>query len=226
MDRCLHILVIEDHPAIVDGIRDYLDPDQFEIDVARDGEEGLAKALLGIHDLIVLDLMLPGMDGLELCRKLRGEHGIPTPVLMLTARDTIADKVEGFRAGTDDYLTKPFAIEELESRLLALYRRGGGGHPPSLQAAGLTLDFAHHQVIRAGRLIQVPPTVFRILAILMRRHPALVTRTELERLLWGNQPPGSDTLRTHMATLRKLLEKPFDRPLVETIYGTGYRLLE
>ena len=223
--RSIHVLVVEDHPAIVDGIRDYLDPDRYEIEAAYDGETGLARALVGLHDVLVVDLMLPRLDGLTLCRTAR-EQGVTTPVLMLTARDTLADKIEGFRAGTDDYLTKPFAVEELESRLLALYRRGASLRPPALRAAGLELDFDRRLVRRDGVEIELPPTVFRLLAILVRRHPAVVTRDELERLLWGDQPPGSDTLRTHLSTLRRLVDKPFARPVVENVYGTGYRLVE
>jgi DNA-binding response OmpR family regulator len=223
--RRIHLLLVEDHPAIVDGIRDYLDPARYEVEAVGDGETGLARALVGVHDLLVVDLMLPRLDGLALCRAARAA-GITAPVLMLTARDTLTDKLEGFRAGTDDYLTKPFAVEELESRLLALYRRGGGARPPAARAAGLELDFERRLVLRDGTAIEVPPTVFRMLAILIRRHPAVVTRDELERLLWGDQPPGSDTLRTHMSTLRRLVEKPFGRPVVENVYGTGYRLVE
>lgn len=222
--RRISILVIEDHPAIVDGIRDYLDPERFEVDAAADGETGLARALPGIHDVIVLDIMLPGQDGLSVCRALR-EHSVMTPVIMLTARDTVTDKIEGFRAGTDDYLTKPFAAEELEARILSLYRRSAALKPAPASAAGITLDFARHLVQRGGKDIEVPPTVFRILALLVRRHPAVVSRDEMERFLWGNQPPGSDTLRAHMSTLRRLVEKPFDEPLIENVYGTGYRLV-
>lgn len=220
----IRILLIEDHPAIVEGIRDYLDPDRFDLDTAPDGETGLARALCGVHDVILLDVMLPARDGLSVCRDMRA-RGVITPVIMLTARDTVMDKIEGFRAGTDDYLTKPFAVEELEARIVSLYRRSGALKPTPVSAAGITLDFARHRVQREGQEIEVPPTVFRILALLVRRHPTLVSRDELERFLWGNQPPGSDTLRAHMSTLRRLVEKPFGRPLIENVYGTGYRLL-
>jgi len=222
--RRIHLLVIEDHPAIIDGIRDYLDPERFEVDTAADGETGLARALPGIHDVIVLDVMLPGRDGLSVCRALR-EHGLMTPVIMLTARDTVTDKIDGFRAGTDDYLTKPFAVEELEARILSLYRRSATLKPAPVSAAGITLDFARHLVQRAGKDIEVPPTVFRIMALLVRRYPAVVSRDEIERALWGDQPPGSDTLRAHMSTLRRLVDKPFDQPVIENVYGTGYRLV-
>ncbi len=222
--RRIHLLIIEDNPAIIDGIRDYLDPDQFEVDAAVDGESGLTRALPGIHDVIVLDVMLPGRDGFSVCRILR-ERGLMTPVLMLTARDTVTDKIEGFRAGTDDYLTKPFAVEELEARILSLHRRSASLRPAPVSAAGITLDFSRHIAQREGREIELPPTVFRILALLVRMHPAVVSRDEIERSLWGNQPPGSDTLRAHMSTLRRLVEKPFDQALIENVYGTGYRLI-
>lgn len=219
-----HVLVIEDHPAIVQNIADFLDPERFGLDVAGDGMDGLAMARRGGYDAIILDLMLPGLDGVEVCRTLRRTDGIETPILMLTARDTLPDKLEGFRAGTDDYLTKPFALEELEVRLTALSRRGGGRRPHALRVGDVILDPATRSIHRRGRSVEASPTGFRILHALLRAYPNVVPREELEEALWQDQPPGSDSLRTHLAALRKVLEKPFDAPFIQTLYGVGFRI--
>ncbi len=164
------------------------------------------------------------MDGLTLCRRLREEARDSTPILMLTARDTLEDKLEGFRVGTDDYLTKPFALEELEVRIAALAQRGLRGEAGELRAGELTLDQGRREVRRAGRSIQLGPTAYRILLELLRAHPNVVSRGDLERSIWDDEPPLSDALRTHVATLRRALDRPFDEPMIETVHGVGFRL--
>lgn len=221
----LRLLVIEDHPAIADNIAAFLGDERYDIDFAYNGATGLGLALTAEYDVIVLDLTLPRLDGLELCRRLRREARSAVPVLMLTARVGLDDKLEGFDAGADDYLTKPFALEELEARILALVRRRIGHRDGCIVVGDVCLDVARRRVERRGTVVNVGPTGFRILQVLMEAHPHIVTRQDLEHRIWRHDPPGSDALRTHVAALRKILEKPFDAPFIETLYGVGYRLV-
>ncbi len=188
-----------------------------------------ARALAGARskppDLILLDIMMPGMDGLTFCRKLRIEGGKLIPVLMLTARDTIDDKLEGFDAGADDYLVKPFAMEELNARIEALVRRAERIPMIHLQVADLELDIGIMKVKRAGRIITLNRVCLKILTLLMQAYPNVVARKDLEHALWGDMPPGSDALRSHIYTLRRAIDKPFEKPLLETVHGVGYRLV-
>lgn len=224
----MHILVIEDNPDLVANLSDFLSARSHTVDIAYNGFSGLGFALEKTYDAIVLDLMLPGMDGLEVCTRLR-QQGISIPVLMLTARDSLEDKLEGFASGADDYLIKPFAMQELEARLLALCRRQRpeterGSH--QLQLADLILDTSTWQVRRNGQHIELPPIPLKLLELLLRRSPQVVSRAELERAVWGDNPPDSDALRAHLHALRTAIDKPFDRPLLHTLRGLGYRLCE
>jgi DNA-binding response OmpR family regulator len=220
----MNILVIEDNADIAANLYDYLEPRGHEVDCAQDGEIGLERSLRVRYDAIVLDLLLPGMDGIEVCARLR-EAGVDTPVLMLTARDTLADKVVGLDAGADDYLVKPFALAELEARLAALIRRARGEQGRRLLCVDdLTLEPATREVKRAGRRIDLPPIPMRILTLLMRESPRVVSRAEIERAAWDDDPPDSDALKAHMHLLRGAIDKPFGRPLLQTVHGVGYRL--
>lgn len=219
----IRLLVIEDHPGIAENIAAYLGRERYDIDFASTGAAGLGLALTGEYEVIVLDLTLPRLDGIDLCRRLRSEAKSQVPVLMLTARDTLEDKLQGFEVGADDYLTKPFALKELEARILALARRGRGGDG-RISVGDVVLDVARRRVTRRGVEVVVGPTGFRILQALMEAHPNVVTRADMEYRIWRHEPPGSDSLRTHVAALRKVLEKPFDAPFIETIYGVGFRL--
>jgi DNA-binding response OmpR family regulator len=177
------------------------------------------------YDVIVLDLMLPGLDGLAVCRKLREEARVDTPVLMLTARDTLDDKIIGLGAGADDYLVKPFEVRELEARigtLLRRYRRAVARETYTVD--DLTLDMATLRVTRGGQVLTLTPIGLKLLTVLMRASPRVVTRQQLEREVWGDLLPDSDTLRSHLYTLRKVIDKPFARTLLHTISGVGYRL--
>ena len=220
----MKLLLVEDHPAIVQNLLDYLDPERYEVEVVTNGEEALAATADRRYDLILLDLMLPTIDGLTVCRRLRSEQGCDTPVLMLTARDTLPDRLEGFRAGTDDYLTKPFALEELEARICALSRRGPLRDAGDLCVGPLSINVRRREVRREGRRVETSPTGFRILLALVKAYPNVVERDDMERLLWADQPPGPDALRAHVAALRKVVDKPFGEPLIETLYGVGLRL--
>ena len=222
-----HILLVEDQRDLAAMVGSYLEGRGFAVDYAADGVTGLHLAVVEPFDAIVLDLMLPGMDGLTLCQRLRQEARRDTPLLMLTARDTQQDKVTGLDAGADDYLVKPFDIRELEARLRALIRRHRGGVAGQLlRVADLSLDTDTLEVRRAGQRIALTPINLRMLSALMRASPRVVPRQELERAVWGDELPDSDTLRSHLYTLRKAIDRPFDRPLLQTVHGSGYRLAE
>jgi DNA-binding response OmpR family regulator len=221
----LRILIVEDNADIAENIGDYLEQQGHVLDFAMDGIGGLHLALTHDFDIIVLDIMLPGMDGLTFCRKLRKEADNKTPVLMLTARDTLSDKLKGFDAGADDYLVKPFALEELAARIGVLARRGGQTLTARLCVADLEADTGKMQVLRAGRKIELNRACLKILITLMQAHPKVVTRKELEHALWGDAPPGSDVLRSHIYALRSAIDRPFKHSLLETVHGVGYRLV-
>jgi DNA-binding response OmpR family regulator len=219
------VLLIEDHRDIAEMIVEFLEQKGFAVDYAADGVTGLHLAVTNPYDVIVLDVMLPGLDGLAVCRKLREEARNDTPLLMLTARDTLDDKITGLGAGADDYLVKPFEIRELEARIRTLSRRHRGATARETYTVGdLTLDTATLQVTRAGRPLTLTPIGLKLLTTLMRASPRVVSRQQLEREVWGDLLPDSDTLRSHLYTLRKAIDKPFDRPLLQTLAGAGYRL--
>lgn len=220
----MRILVVEDHRDIAENIGDYLGPKGHEIDYAADGITGLHLAVTNDYDVIVLDLALPALGGIEVCRKIREEAKKATPVLMLTARDQLESKVEGFAAGADDYLVKPFALKELEIRLNALNRRGRGDPSRVLKVADLEFDPDTQIVRRAGRRLDLNPSLRTLLEVLMRNTHRVVRRTELEAALWGDDPPDGDVLRAHIYSLRSSIDRPFPRKLLHTVHGTGYRL--
>ena len=206
---------------------EYLEDREYAVDYAADGVTGLHLAVSGDFDVIVLDLMLPGLDGVELCRQFREQARRDTPILMLTARDTLEDKLTGLEAGADDYLVKPFAIQELETRIRAMIRRKRGELVKDVLTVGeLVLDASTLSITRAGKEIVLTPIALKILMILMRVSPKVVSRQEIEREIWGELPPDSDTLRSHLYTLRKALDKPFDKAMLETIPTLGYRIVE
>lgn len=220
------ILVIEDNPDIVANIYAFFEPKGFELDNAHNGYSGLTLASNNRYDVILLDVMLPGMNGTQLCKKLREELHDKTPVLMLTARDTILDKVAGFDSGADDYLVKPFSLVELESRIKALIRRHQDSHcEQSLNVGGLCLNIEEHTVVREGKSLKLTPTGFKILQILMSASPRMVSKNELEEKVWADDIPSSDALRTHVHSVRAQVDKPFAKPMVMTVSGVGYQLI-
>lgn len=222
----MRILIIEDDATIAANLYDFLEARGHSIDAAADGVTGLHLAVTQTFDAIVLDLGLPGMDGLTLARKLRDEAHIETPVLMLTARDTLDDKLEGFSRGADDYLVKPFSLKEVEARLLALHKRSSGRVTSRLLAAGtLELDPKTMSVTFSGNDVKLPPKCLRILEILLREPGRVVNRDEIERLVWGESQETSDTLRSHLHTLRRALTAAGGYDPVETLHGIGYRIL-
>ncbi len=219
------ILIVEDHRDLAANVGDYLEAGGFTVDFAADGISALQLCSENHYDAIVLDVMLPGIDGFEVCKRLRQELHRDTPVIMLTARDTINDKVNGFDVGADDYLIKPFELRELEARLAAHIRRQRGElEGGQLQVGDLRFDLETMRVTRAGKTIKLSPITLHILRILMRESPKLVSRERLESEVWGDDTPDSDTLRSHLYNLRKNLDKPFDQQLMHTIPGVGYKV--
>lgn len=222
----MRILIIEDNPDIVANLYGFLEPLGYELDSARNGLAGLAMAAEGGYDAVVLDLTLPGLDGLEVCRRLRVDFRCQTPILMLTARDTLQDKVQGFDCGADDYLVKPFSMVELEIRIKALVRRARNAQSQAItHFADVIFNRDTFEASRAGMPLQLTPTGYKLLAVLLREAPKLVTRQMLEREVWGEDLPESDALRTHIHALRMALDKPFHTPLLKTLPGMGYKLV-
>jgi DNA-binding response OmpR family regulator len=225
--RALRILVVEDDDKLRSLLLRGLQEQAFAVDAEPTGGDGLWRAREHEYDVIVLDLMLPGLDGIELCRKLRNEAKLATPVLMLTARDTVEDKLVGLDAGADDYLVKPFEIRELEARIRSLIRRDRRQVSTEVLRVGdLVLDTATLRVTRAGKDLPLSPIGVKLLTILMRESPRVVSRRDIEREVWGDLLPDSDTLRSHLYNLRKVIDKPFTRQLLHTIHSAGYRLAD
>jgi DNA-binding response OmpR family regulator len=225
MNQALSILVIEDNPDLAANLIDYLVARGHVVDAAGDGLTGLHLAASRRFDVILLDLILPGMDGITLCRRLREESGKLTPVLMLTARDSLEDKITGLEAGADDYLVKPFALREVAARVRALARRSLAAVPNVRLAVGdLEFDTATYRITRRGVTIELPPIPLRLLEALMRASPRVLSREELERAAWGDTPPDSDALRAHLHILRAAVDKPFEQPLLRTLRGLGWQV--
>ncbi len=222
-----HLLLIEDHHDIAEMVCEYLERCDYIMDHAADGITGLHLAVSNDYDAIILDLMLPGMDGIALLGKVRNEAKRVVPVLILTARDTLQDKVAGLDAGADDYLVKPFEIKELEARVRAMIRRQRGlVSPEKLHVADLVFDSGTMEVSRANTSIKLTPIGIKILKILMHASPRVVSRREIERQVWGDILPDSDTLRSHIYNLRKSIDKPFEKQLMETMQNAGFRLVD
>jgi len=221
----MRLLVIEDNRDLVANLFAYFESRGHVLDAAPDGITGLHLALTQPYDAVVLDWMLPRMDGPQVLRKLREEGHSDIPVVMLTARDELPDKLAGFRAGADDYLTKPFDLPELEVRLEALLTRvEGRARRRVLEVEDLRLDLDTLEATRAGQAIHLFPAGRKLLEALMRASPAVVTREHLERTLWGDEPPDGDMLRSHVYELRREVDGPFPVKLIQTVPRTGYRL--
>lgn len=219
----LHILVIEDNRDLAANITDFLTAKGHVVDYAMDGITGLHLALNLSLDLIILDIMLPKIDGISLCTKYRQEAEVQVPVIMLTARDTIDDKLIGFSAGADDYLVKPFSLRELEARILAVKRRYELTST-ILRHGQISVDTGTRKVTVNDRNIYLNKTCFSMLVMLLHASPNYVTRQEFEEKLWGDFPPGSDVLRSHIYSLRKALDKGEKGSCIETARGVGFRL--
>lgn len=222
----MRVLIIEDNPDIAANLGDFLEDHGHTVDFAGDGVTGLHLAVVNDFDAIVLDLALPGMDGLELCRRLRADADKDTPVLMLTARDRLQDKLAGFEMGADDYLVKPFELQEVEARLRVLASRGRRRMRRELKVGDLVFNLDTLAVTRAGTDIYLNPIGLKLLQILMESSPNVVSRNELEMEVWGEEMPDSDSLRVHIHSLRSSIDKPFGSSMIQTRHGIGYRLVE
>ncbi len=220
----LDILLVEDNARMAENIVAFVEAHGHRVHYAADGEAGLREALYRDFDIILLDLSLPRRDGLSVCAELRRRAPHRVPILMLTARDTVDDKLTGFASGADDYLVKPFSLAELVARIGALGQRKHLGQSHIQTIGPLTIDRQARRVEREGVVLRLSPLLWDILMVLAEFAPNPVTRIELTRRLWGEEPPSSDALRANMHLLRQILDKPFATPLVETIHGVGFRL--
>lgn len=217
------IFIVEDNPDLRMNLIDYLEVKGYETDNTDDGLRALALLLLEQYDLIVLDVMLPGMDGFRLCEELR-KRGNNTPVLFLSARDTVQDRIEGLSKGADDYLVKPFSLAELDLRIQAILKRTQKTTRHTLEVADVVMDLDTFTVKRGDTPIKLAPKAFQILKVLMLRSPAIVSRDEMEEEIWGYDRPDSDSLRTHIHALRAALDGPFEKALLKTVAGYGWTL--
>lgn len=223
----LLVLLVEDHRLLAQTLIEYFACEDIETDYAADGLQGLNMARENTYDAIVLDVMLPSLDGFSLCKSIRQDLKIDTPIIMLTARDELDDKLEGFDHGADDYVVKPFEQQELVARVRAQVKRQRSEVVASELVVGeLRLDKASRQAWRQKTMLELSPTSFAILNLLMRESPNVVSRESLHQELWGSEPPDTDALRSHVYNLRKAVDHPFETPLVQTVKGVGLRLVQ
>ena len=224
----VRILVVEDEQKVAEALRAGLEAQQYEVSVARSGEEGFFLLNTATFDLVVLDLMLPGRDGLDVLRTIR-QRGLTVPVLVLTARDAVEDRVLGLDSGADDYLVKPFAFPELLARIRVLLRRGRGEARPRLALADLEMDLLARQVTRGGTLLSLTSREFDLLAYLLRHQGQVVSREMLAEEVW-QQPvratPLDNVIDVQIARLRRKVDDPFPTPLIHTVRGVGFTLRE
>lgn len=220
------ILIIEDEKKLVEILKKALRSERYAYDVAYDGEDGLEKAIKGNYGLILLDLSLPKKDGLEICRELRAKF-IHTPIIMLTARGVIENRVEGLDVGADDYLLKPFSLDELFARIRAVLRRRKVVDVPLLSASDIVIDGKKHEVTRAGKVIPLTPKEYRILETFVRNKGQAVTRKQLIEEVWGPQfVETNNELNVHIRYLRRKVDSSRKVPLIKTVRGVGYTLRE
>jgi two-component system OmpR family response regulator len=220
----MRILLVEDEIKMARAVRRGLEQEGHTVDQCHEGDEGLSRALSYDYDVIVLDVMLPGSDGIAICRELRA-HERWVPVLLLTARDAVEDRIRGLDAGADDYLVKPFAFGELLARLRALARRGPSERPAVIEVGDVRLDPAAHTVTRAGTSVSLSAREFALLEFLMRHPGEVLTRSRILEQVWDYSYTGfSNVVDVYVAYLRRKLERPFGRPLIRTVRGVGYAL--
>jgi two-component system, OmpR family, response regulator MprA len=220
----MRILVVDDEPTVRDSLDRALSLDGYDVELAADGEEGLAKARSQAPDAIVLDVLMAGLDGLETCRALRA-RGDRTPVLMLTARDGIGERVAGLDAGADDYLVKPFALDELRARLRALLRRAGGGDGNVLAFEDVVMDTAAHEVRRGDRPLELTKTEFELLRLFLEHPRQVLTRSQILEQIWGYDfGRSSNSLEVYVGYLRRKLESGGEPRILRTVRGVGYGL--
>ncbi|TXG86195.1 MAG: response regulator transcription factor [Thermomicrobiales bacterium] len=219
------VLIVEDDRDLARNLVDFLELQGYVVDYAADGYSAMFLLGANAYDLIVLDLMLPGQDGLSLCDRIRSDFKSSVPIVMLTAKDEVDVKVSAFDIGADDYVVKPAALREIEARIRALIRRAGREPEGAiLEVGGLRLDTGTMRVERDGQLIALPPVPLKILTLLMRRSPNVVQRSAIQQEIWGDEPADNHALIVHMHTLRSAVDKPFENQLIHTVRGFGYRI--
>jgi two-component system copper resistance phosphate regulon response regulator CusR len=220
----MKLLVVEDEPKTAAYLRKGLAENGFVVDVAGDGDDGLHAARAGGYDLVILDVLLPGRDGWSVLTELR-RAGIATPVLFLTARDAVPDRVKGLELGADDYLVKPFAFSELLARVRTLLRRGPARQPELVTVADLEIDLVRHRASRAGRRLDLTPKEFALLSLLARRAGEVLSRTLIAEQVWDmNFDGGTNVVDVHVRRLRAKVDDPFPHKLIHTVRGAGYVL--
>jgi len=220
----MKVLLVEDTQVVAEVIFDYFEDSKVELDYAANGKLGLSLAQQNQFDCIILDIMLPGLDGLSVCQQLR-ESGNNTPIIMLTARDTNTDMLKGLKQGADDYIVKPFDLELLEARMEAVVRRSGKvGFQQALCCGPLKINLSTNQVWRDNKEIKLNLSAFKILCYIMEQHPSVATKQKIEEVLWQDDLPDSDLLRKHIYQLRNKIDKPFKQELLKTVPKVGYRL--
>lgn len=220
----MKVLVADDDVDILSTIADYLQLHGIEVDCAQNGNQAITLSTQDRYDVLVLDVMMPKCDGLSACKQMRA-MGFTVPVIFLTARDTLEDKIDGFDAGADDYLIKPFAMKELLCRIEALGKRISRQKITLLKSGDMEIDLDMGTAKRDGKILMLNSSQFRLLTFLMNKAPHIVTREQLERELWQDSVPESDALRSHIYQLRTVIDKPFAYPMLETVRGRGYRLV-
>jgi DNA-binding response OmpR family regulator len=220
----MKLLLLEDNRELAASLGEYLEAKNCCVDYTHSGKACIALIKSNQYDILILDIAMRGMDGLQVCREIRQQLQVSTPIIFLTARDTLEDKLIGFESGGDDYLVKPFAPQELLYRLKSLFLRGPR-RDIGIQSIGeIVIDYSRETVTRQGCIIPLQKTQFQIFKLLLKNSPDLVTKEILELELWGDDMPQSDALRTHIYRLRNLMDKPFDRAIIKTIHARGYRL--
>ena len=222
----MKILVVEDEHLIATSLKKGLEQELYTVDIAFDGEQGYDLASSGDYDIILLDLMLPKLDGLSICKKLRSEN-IHTPVLMLTAKNQLEDKIKGLNSGADDYLTKPFAFEELLARVRALSRRPQKTTSKILSIGNLSLDTTNYQVIRDGKEINLSSKEYSLLECFLRHPNQILTKDQIIQYVWSYESDIlPNTVEVYIRNLRQKIDLPFKKPLIKTIRGFGYKICE
>ncbi|MEU8056815.1 response regulator transcription factor [Microbispora bryophytorum] len=219
----MRVLVVEDERRMAAALRRGLQAEGFAVDLAHDGNEGLHLARVGDYDVVVLDIMLPGMSGYNVCKRLRAEENW-VPILMLSAKDGEYDMADGLDLGADDYLTKPFSYVVLVARLRALLRRGGGRRPSVLRAGDLSLDPAARAVTRGDAPVELTPREFALLEYLMRRPGEVVSKPEILEHVWDTYDTDPNVVEVYVGYLRRKIDAPFGRAALQTVRGAGYRL--
>lgn len=220
----MRILIVEDNKDIAASVTEYLELQGIVCDYAPDGLTGLNLAVTNEYDLYLLDISMPGLSGLQLCKTLRDDRGDTQPIIFLTARDTLQDKLDGFDSGADDYLVKPFELQELYVRIQAVVKRYRGERRRVLSLGDLTMNLDTEEIKRAGHVISLTPNHFKLLHLLIKNTPNVVTRQQIEFELWGDTVPDSDSLRSHIYKLRQKIDKPFSQQLIHTVQGRGLRM--